>query len=245
MSDNGESDNEYYTDVKNSARDAEIGIWRGDGPYNGQIRVFLNNFNREIPPLYNAEIISIRNTDIRILPYMPMAENLTIIKCSYLFEIKLSSISNIINLTIYECDNLIKINVYKLNELFIDSCYKLDKVKVGSVYHLRIENSPATRISGFIRQLSLTNCSTVSLTQVPSTRIMHIANCPIKILHPETSLRDLSIFGCNEIISITLCQLEKLRIEKCSNFSKINPSGKSSLISLIIINCPKLKPSFG
>ena len=240
-----ESDYEQTINAENNSLAKEIGIWRGKGPYNGQSKVFLNDFNGEIPPLFNARIVSIRNTDITILPDMPMVENLILIKCLYIFEIKLSPKSNIINLTVYECDNLIKINVYKLNELFIDSCYKLDKVKVGSVYHLRIENSPATRISGFIRQLSLTNCSTVSLTQVTSTRIMHIANCPIKILHPETSLRDLSIFGCNEIISIPLCQLEKLRIEKCSNFLKINPSGKSSLISLIIINCPKLKPSFG
>lgn len=222
--------------------DIDCDIWRGEGSYNGQVRVILNDFNDEIPPLYNARTVSIRDTDIRNLPYMPIAENLIIINCPYIFEIKLSPISNLINLMVYQCDNLVKINVYRLNKLFIYDCYKLDKVKAGSVYHLRIENSPVTRINGFIIHVALTNCSTVSLTKITSTRSMHIVNCPIKLLHPEAYIRDLSIVDCNELISIQY-PLEKLHIENCLIIEKIQ-AAENILKSLIIINCPKLKPSF-
>jgi len=222
-------------------------IWRGKGSYNGQLRVMLNGFIGKIPILYNACIVSINNSDIRDIPHMPMVYNLSVRHCRNISEITLSLMPELLDLMVDQCDNLLKINGYRLNKLCISSCYKLDEINVFSIHRLSVENSPATRICGYIVYLSLTNCSTVSLIQITLTRSIHIVNCPIKILCTVPILRpvllqNLIIVDCNELISIPLFPLERLRIENCLNIETL-PEPKHGLKSLIIINCPKLKSS--
>jgi len=250
MSDNGESDYEYYTDVKNSAHDAELGIWRGDGSYEGHPTVILKNGKGHIPPLNGATFVSLINWAFEpllygmgiYLPEMPNVKELIIEECQGILNLNTLFMPNLKKLYIYKCENLCEIKVNNLDKLCIKRCNKLANVNVGGkVNKLDINESTVTHIEGIIDELYLISCnSIVSLQNANILNSIFLGSCSINELPILIELRELHLLLCHNITIIPVYpNLVSLTLVECLGVRKIQLPKIPK--KLIVDSCPNLR----
>ena len=251
MSDNGESDYEYYTDnSENEFLDGELRIWRGIGPYEGQPTVILKGGRGYIPPLNGAKVVIIANWvfeqslhDIGVyLPIMPNVKRLTIEYCPGIFNLYTLFMPKLKQVYIHNCENLEKINVNNLDQLYIQKCNKLDSVKLGGkVKKLHMDETTVKYIKGIIEDLCLINCNSISFLRCANIlKSINFRSCTISELPQLTDVQSVHLLYCDNITEIPLySKMMSLTLIDCLSVEKLHNTPEQ----LTIKSCPNLKLS--
>lgn len=254
MSDNGESDYDDILDNVNISRDRELGIWRGDGPYEGHPTVILKNGRGYIPPLNGAKTVMIVNWVFEplvygmgiYLPEMPNVEELIIEECQGILNLNTVFMPNLKKLYIYKCENLCEIRVNNLDKLCIKRCNKLANVNVGGkVKKLDINESTVTHIEGIIDYLYLISCNSIlSLQNANILNSIFLRSCSINELPILIELRELHLLLCHNITIIPeYPNIVSLTLVECLGVRKIQLPKIPK--KLIVDSCPNLRFYFG